>query len=167
MILPSVKKQIVLMMAGLAVSGESDVEVTFLTSSALVTGKVPNMDEIENKGIDPSLLAIMAAKDAVDTKTVIEALNGLDVEELINSNHLKETSDFNADRSRGRGKPFWDVRLERSEADGNNSETPANDGFITLQDVKVRSLCGDKTYSFPSFTLFFDQIAGVTLEVKS
>jgi hypothetical protein len=47
-------------------------------------------------------------------------------------NDLKETSDFQADRSKGRGHPFWDVKEECSENSGNVAETSPNDGFLTL-----------------------------------
>jgi hypothetical protein len=162
MLLPSIKKQITIMMAGFAVSGESDLEITLLTSSALITGKIPNQENMEK--FDASLLAVMAAKSSLDGRTAIEALNGLDVESIINANHLKETSDFQADRSKGRGHPFWDVKADRSESSGNVAETSSNDGFLTLVDVKIRSLSGDCVKKFPSFTIFFDQIAGLTLE---
>jgi hypothetical protein len=162
MLLPSIKKQITIMMAGFAVSGESDMEITFLTSSALITGKVPNQENTEK--LDASLLAVMAAKSSLDGCTVIEALNSLDVESIINANHLKETSDYLADRSQGRGRPFWDVKADRSENSGNMAETSPNDGFLTLTNVKIRSLSGDCIKEFPSFTVFFDQIAGLTLE---
>ncbi|MDR3164831.1 MAG: hypothetical protein LBU13_04570 [Synergistaceae bacterium] len=113
---------------------------------------------------DASLLAVMAAKASLDSRTVIEALNNFDVESIINANHLKETSDFQADRSQGRGHPFWDVKADRAENSGNVAETSSNDGFLTLTDVKIRNLSGDCVKEFPSFTIFFDQIAGVTLE---
>jgi hypothetical protein len=162
MILPSIKKQIAIMMAGFAVSGESDMEITFLTSSALITGKIPNQENMEK--FDASLLAIMAAKSSLDGRTVTEALNNLDVESIINANHLKETSDYMADRSRGRGHPFWDVKIDRSENSEHAAETSPHDGFLTLIDVKIRNLSGDCVKEFPSFTVFFDQIAGLTLE---
>jgi hypothetical protein len=100
----------------------------------------------------------------LDGRTAIEAQNNLDVETIINANHLKETSDFQADRSRGRGRPFWDVKMDRSENSEHVAETSPNDGFLTLTDVKIRNLSGDCVKEFPSFTIFFDQIAGLALE---
>jgi hypothetical protein len=162
MLLPSIKKQITIMMAGFAVSGESDMEITFLTSSALITGKVPNLENMEK--LDAPLLAVMAARASLDGRTAIEAQNNLDVETIINANHLKETSDFQADRSRGRGHPFWDVKVDCAENLEHVAETSLNDGFLTLIDVKIRNLSGDYVKEFPSFTIFFDQIAGLTIE---
>jgi hypothetical protein len=146
------------MFAGFAVSGESDMVVTFLTSSALVTGHIPRVSDDE-AGDNPSLFAAMAITSAVNGETVVEAMNGEDIEQRISEKYQKQLVAFAEDRFANKEAIASDAKLN----DG--PESDANDGCITLTDVKIRSICDEKAvYSFPSFTLFFDQIAGVTLE---